>query len=66
MGTKPWYQSKTVWATLLTTLCGIYEIVSTYLFPGLGKSLPAVPDMVYVLLGALGLYGRIAVTKTIR
>lgn len=52
MGTKPWYQSKTIWATFVTALIGVYNAV------GGVKGLPPIPDWVFTLLGAIGLYSR--------
>lgn len=51
---KPWYLSKTVWATLITGVLGTY----VQLDAALGNTLPDIPGWVFVILGAFGLYGR--------
>ena len=61
---KKWYQSKTVWATIATTLIAIYNL----LIPAaasFGYTLPAIPHHAYAVLGVLGLYGRITADTTI-
>jgi hypothetical protein len=63
--TKPWYASKAVWATLLTSLLGLYEVLGTYTLPTFGIHVPTPPDFIYFVLGSVGLYGRISATKTI-
>jgi len=51
--TKKWYQSKAIWAGVVAILIAAYNTAMTQ-FP----VLPAIPDFVFVLLGALGVYGR--------
>lgn len=51
--TKSWYQSKTIWAAVVAGLLGIYNSV------GAAKGLPAVPEWIYTLLGAIGVYSRV-------
>lgn len=53
---KKWFTSKTVWA-------GIVAIaIAAYNEAGKQFGLPEIPDFVYGILGALGIYGR-AVAK---
>jgi hypothetical protein len=55
---KSWWQSKTVWAGVIAVLLAAYnEAVAV------GLGLPPIPDFVYGVLGALGIYGRAAATK---
>jgi hypothetical protein len=56
---KAWYASKTIWTIIVTFLVTIYSQVSTY------YSWPAVPELVYVVLSALGIYGRVSATTQI-
>lgn len=51
--TKPWYQSKTIWAGVIAALVGVYNSVAAV------KALPAIPDWVFSLLGAIGIYSRV-------
>lgn len=60
MGTKPWYQSKTVLAGIVTGLIGIYNAIAT------AQKWPPIPSYVFTLLGALGVYGRMSATTTIQ
>jgi hypothetical protein len=53
METKPWYQSKTIWAGLVAALIGVYNAV------GAVKSLPPIPDWIFTILGAIGVYSRV-------
>lgn len=57
--TKKWYQSKGVWAGVVAVLVGAYGTAATQF------NLPAIPDWIYSLLGALGVYGRVTATKEI-
>lgn len=56
---KPWYTSRTIWASALAVLIAAYNEAST------SFGLPAIPDFVYAILGALGIYGRAAATTTL-
>lgn len=57
---KPWYTSKTVWAGVLAVVLAAYnEAIAA------GLGLPQIPDFVYGVLGALGIYGRAAATTTL-
>lgn len=51
--TKKWYLSKGVWTGVVTGLMGIYLSLSPQL------NLPAVPEWIIALLGALGVYSRV-------
>lgn len=51
--TKPWYKSKTVWAGVVAVLIGLYNSIGANL-----HTLPVIPDWVFALLGAVGVYGR--------
>ena len=66
METKPFYLSKTVWATFITLVVGIYEVV-VKTFPQL--NLPGIDSpligSVLVFLGGLGLYGRITANTVV-
>jgi hypothetical protein len=56
---KAWYASKTIWTIIVTFLVTIYSQISSY------YSLPAVPELVYVVLSALGIYARVSATAQI-
>jgi hypothetical protein len=49
---KPWWQSKTVLAGVATVALVAYSEASSIF------GLPPVPEYVYAVLGALGIYGR--------
>jgi hypothetical protein len=51
-GTKPWYQSKTIWSAAIAALIGLYNAV------GAVKHWPPVPDWIFTILGAIGIYSR--------
>lgn len=56
---KPWYLSKGVWAAVVTGLLGLYGGIDA----AVNDALPNVPEWVYIVLGALGLYARATATK---
>lgn len=58
--TKAWWMSKTIWAGVLTVLLTAYNAASE------SFGLPPVPDFVYAILGALGIYGRSVATKEVK
>lgn len=65
MPTKPWYESKTMWAGLITLLLNTYAAL-----PGIfGLKLPEIPATVIAvidaLLGGLVLHGRVTATTKI-
>lgn len=56
---KPWYKSKGVLTGVVTVLIAAYNAA-------VGQfSIPAIPEWVYVLLGALGIYSRVVADKKI-
>ena len=57
--TKKWYLSKGIWASIVTGLMGIYMTVQPV------AGLPAVPEWIFAILGAMGLYARATATKAI-
>lgn len=52
METKAWYKSKGIWTGVVAGLIGGYN--------GMAPSMkwPPIPDFVFVLLGAMGVYAR--------
>jgi len=56
---KPWYQSKGVWTGVVTALLGTYISLAPQFH------LPAVPDWVFTILGAIGVYTRVTAATTI-
>ena len=65
MDKKKWYQSKTVWSGILAVLVGTYNLVATNVAPTLDFTLPAIPDWIFTILGAMGIYGRVSADKKI-
>lgn len=49
---KKWFRSKTVWAGIVSILVAAYNAAAA------AFALPPIPEFVYGLLGALGIYGR--------
>ena len=60
---KPWYKSKTVLTGVVTVLVGTYESIAVSVAPDMGWNLPAIPPMVFTILGAIGIYTR-TIAKT--
>lgn len=59
-GTKPWYQSVTIWSSIVSGIVGTY----ISLIAG-GAHLPAIPGWVITILSAVGVYGRATATEKI-
>ena len=57
--TKVWYKSRTLWATALTMLFGIYALAQTNI-PGLHLiDINGYLPIIFTVLGAIGIYGRV-------
>jgi hypothetical protein len=57
--TKKWYLSKGVWTGIVTALMGLYLSLAPQLH------LPAVPEWIFALLGAVGVYTRVSANAKI-
>jgi len=53
MDTKKWYKSKTIWTAIITITVALYNLVIKC-----GATLPYIPEEIYIILGALGIYSR--------
>lgn len=49
---KPWYKSKTVWSGIVAIGVAAYNAASA------NFGVPPIPEFVFMMLGALGVYGR--------
>ena len=58
METKSWYKSKGIWVAIITISIALWNWAID-----LGVLLPVIPEHLYIILGALGLYSR-SVAKT--
>jgi hypothetical protein len=63
---KKWYRSKGVLTGIVTVLIGLYTGVDTQVGPQAGFDLPNIPELVFVVLGALGIYSRVVADKEIK
>jgi hypothetical protein len=59
-GVKSWYFSKTVWAGIVVVLVTAWNAASEQF------GLPPIPEFVFAILGALGVWGRVAATESVR
>ena len=59
MEKKKWYRSKTVWTSVVTVVLATYNSASVQF------GLPAVPEFVYGVLAAFGIYSRVTATTKI-
>ena len=68
MDKKRWYQSKTIWTSIVTGIVGVYEVVQPIL-AGHGINLPATNGAamgtVLAILASLGVYFRKTTTSVI-
>jgi hypothetical protein len=60
METKAWYKSKTIWAGIVAVLIAGYNTASA------SFGLPAIPEFVFALLGAFGVYTRTTANTVIK
>lgn len=62
--TKKWWESKTMWSAIIAVVIAFYN---TWLAnqTNFGVNLPPIPEYVYGILGALGIYGRATANTTI-
>lgn len=62
---KKWYQSKGVWTGVVTFLIGAYAGFGATVAPAVGWHLPAIPEWLLTILGAVGVYSRVTATDKI-
>ena len=60
MDSKKWYMSKNVWVGIVAVLVAAYGTAATQF------GLPAIPEFVFGVLGALGIYTRVTATSVIK
>ena len=58
-GSKKWYQSKTVWAGVVSVLIAGYSAAAS------AFGLPVIPEWVFAILGTIGIYSRVTATNKI-
>lgn len=56
---KKWYLSKGVWAGVVTAVIGLYLTLAQQFH------LPAIPEWIFTILGALGIYSRVTATAKV-
>ena len=54
-----WFQSKAVWAGVIAVLISAYATAASQF------GLPAIPEWVFGILGAMGVYSRVVATNKI-
>ena len=63
---KPWYKSKTVWASVIVIGINVWD---NMLVPSMLQYfdivIPIIPAWVYSMLAGLGIYGRVSAKKYI-
>jgi hypothetical protein len=59
MNTKAWYLSKSIWTGVVTAVIGLYLTLA----PQFGW--PAIPEIIFVILGSFGVYTRATANTTI-
>jgi len=59
---KKWYQSKVIWCGIISAAIAAYNSLLT----GGTFHLPVIPEFVYGILAALGIYGRATATTVIK
>jgi len=64
MNTKPWYLSKTVWAGIITALVGAAQTIGLQF--GVNILDNHMVSLALTIMGALGVYGRVSSTTTIK
>ena len=59
MDKKAWFKSKAIWAGVITVLVASYNAASAQF------GLPPIPDFVFGILAALGIYGRVSASTVV-
>lgn len=62
---KKWYQSKSILNAIVVFLVGVYALAQTTLAPQFGWALPNIPEWIFTILGAIGIYSRVVADKSI-
>jgi len=57
--TKKWWESKNVWTGIVTVLIAAYSTAAGQF------GLPVIPEYVFAILGAFGIYTRVTATAKI-
>lgn len=65
MDKKEWYKSKTIWSGIITILITVYNAGRPLVIEHFNVNLPEIPEWVYTVLGAMGIYGRVTANKKI-
>jgi hypothetical protein len=58
-GTKKWYQSKNIWTAVISGVLGMYMALAPQLH------WPSVPEWLFTILAAIGVYTRVSATDKI-
>ena len=61
MPVKPWYQSKTIWGAVLAIAIAAWNAGVNSVF-----GFPMIPEWVYALLGAFGVYSRLTTNTVVK
>jgi type IV secretory pathway VirB2 component (pilin) len=60
MDSKKWYLSKTIWTGIVAVILAAYSTAAGQF------GLPAIPEWVFGILGAFGVYTRATATTTLK
>jgi hypothetical protein len=67
--TKPWYASRTIWASVLQVAVGVAVSAGLFSASAGGAVVSNAPDLIIgavtIVLGGISLYGRVVATKAI-
>lgn len=63
--TKPWYLSKAVWSGIIAVLIATYTAFVPAMQASFNITLPVIPEWVFAVLAAFGIYARAAATTTL-
>lgn len=58
--TKKWYESRNIWTGVVTAVLGLYLSLAA------SFGWPAIPEWIFAILGALGVYTRTTATAKIQ
>lgn len=60
MDNKNWYKSKTIWSGIIGIIVVAYNAAATTF------GVPAIPEWIFGILAALGIYSRVSATTVIK
>lgn len=66
MNSKKWYKSKTIVSSVIAVVVALYNTLGVELGGNFGIALPPIPEWVFAIFGAFGIWGRTTANTVIK